>query len=109
MSKRLFDYDPLTRTTEIYHHDEMTGKTSIQTVQDAAPYLERNKKLANCSEYRAKGSKQEFMHIATIPNNVIVELKRKHGVDVFNNDDLPKLERLLMSNEFKYLRTVDRI
>jgi hypothetical protein len=48
------------------------------------------------------------MHIATIPNNVILQLKKDYGIDVFEKDDLPRLEKLLMSREFMYLRTVDK-
>ena len=109
MNKRLFDVDPGSLTQEIYHYDPITKKSYIQRTQNVEPYLEKNKKLANCPEYQAAGKKQDFMHIATIPNEVIVEIKDKHGIDVWNKDDLPKLERLLQSREYMYLRTVDRI
>lgn len=109
MTKRILDIDPLSRETTIHHYDDMEKKTYIEVVQDIEPFLERNKKLQLTPEYQARGKKQDFMHIATIPNNVIIILKEKHGVDVFNKDDLPKLEKLLQSSEFKYLRTVDRI
>lgn len=107
--KRLFGVDRAAHTKEVYHYDNQTGKSHIETVQNVEPYLERNKRLANCQEYKEAGKKQDFMHIATIPNTVILILKEKHGVDVFNNDDLPKLERLLQTREFMYLRTVDKI
>lgn len=109
MTKRLFSLDPAARTKTIHHFDEITGITHLETIQDVQPYLDRNKRLQNDTSYKDRGKKMEFMHIATIPNNVIIELKRDHGVDVFNKEDLPKLERLLMSREFKYLRTVDKI
>ena len=109
MSKRLFDYNKQTGETEFFHHDHSTGKSYIETVQDVQPYIDRNIKLQNTPEYKERGKKQEFMHIATIPNNVIIKIKKDHNIDVFNSEDLPKLERLLMSNEYKYLRTVDRI
>jgi hypothetical protein len=109
MTKRILGHDPSTRTTTYHHFDHSTGKTHIEEVQDVSAYLERNKRLALTPEYQARGKKLEFMHIATIPNSLIVKFKAEHGIDVFNADDLPKLERLLMSNEYKYLRTVDRI
>lgn len=109
MSKTLFSVDPAARTKTIHHFDEMTGVTHLETIQDVEPYLDRNKRLQNDASYKDRGKKMEFMHIATIPNNVIIMLKEKHGVDVFNKDDLPKLERLLSSREFMYLRTVDKI
>ena len=109
MSKRIFSFDQASHSKEVYHYDNQTGKAHIETVQNVEPYLKRNKALQNDQRFKERGKKQEFMHIATIPNNVVVMLKQKHGIDVFNKDDLPKLERLLMSNEFKYLRTVDKI
>lgn len=109
MSKRILSYDQATKTKTIHHYDAQTDTTHIETVQDVSSIIDRNKNLQNEGSWQARAKKQEFVHIATIPNNVIVMLKQKHGIDVFNNDDLPKLERLLMSNEFKYLRTVDRI
>ena len=51
------------------------------------------------------GRKNGLMLWATIPNNVIVKLKQEEGIDVFNKDDLKKLERLLDRNpEYKYLK-----
>lgn len=109
MSKKILDWDAATRTKTVHHYDHSTGNTHIEVVQDVKPYLERNKRLQNDSSYGAKGKKNDFMHIATIPNNVIIKLKQEHGIDVFNKDDLPKLERLLNTREFMYLRTVDKI
>lgn len=109
MSKRLIDYDASTRTATYHDYDWMTKKTYIETVQDVKPYLERNKLLARSGINEARAKATGWKHIASIPNTVIVKLKNEYNIDVFNNDDLPKLERLLMTSEWQYLRTVDRI
>ena len=109
MTKRLLENNLQTGEKTYHHYDWQSGKTFIEVVQDVKPYLERNKRLQNGDNNKGRGKKMDFMHIATIPNNVIVRLKEEHGVDVFNKDDLPKLERLLNSREFMYLRTVDKI
>lgn len=109
MTKKILDWDAASRTKTVHHYDHATGHTHLETIQDVKPYLERNKALQNDGRHKDRGKKQDFMHIATIPNNVIIELKNKHGIDVFNKDDLPKLERLLNTREFMYLRTVDKI
>lgn len=107
--RKVLDVDVEAQTKTVVHYDETTDQTHIQTIQNVEPYLKKNRRLQEHTEYKEAGKKQGFMHIATIPNNVIVQLKNEHGVDVWNKDDLPKLERLLNTREFAYLRVVDRI
>lgn len=109
MAKRLLDYDPLTRTKTWHEYDHQSGKTHIQTEQDVSGYLKRNKALQSSGYDQAQSKRTGWKRIASIPNTVIMQIKKEHNIDVFNQDDLPKLEKLLQSNEFKYLRTVDRI
>jgi len=109
MKKRMLGMNPLTRTYEYHYYDHATKQTVIETVQDVQPIIERNKKLANDGSYAARGKKADHFHIATIPNNVIVDLKDNHGIDIWNKDDLKKLEKLLMSCEFRDLRTCAKI
>jgi hypothetical protein len=104
MARRLIDHNAFTGISTWHHYDHSTGKTHIESTQDVSRIIERNKRLQNDSSYADRGRKNDMMHLATIPNNVIVKLKNEHGVDCFNKDDLPKLEKLLQSNEFKYLR-----
>ena len=56
MAKRLLDYDKLTRTAVYHDYDHETKQTIITEVQDVEHYLERNKKLANDSDYKKKES-----------------------------------------------------
>ena len=109
MSKKILDYDAASKTTTYHHFDHSTGKTHIETVQDVQSYLKRNKELQRDGRGQARGRKMDFMHIATIPNAVIMKIKKEHNIDVFEKDELPKLERLLQSSEYQYLRTVDKI
>lgn len=109
MSARLIDVDPLSHTATYHDYDHSTGKTQIIEVQDIEPYLERNKALANDPEYKRKGIKDCWYHFASIPNSVLMEIMQKHHIDWRNSDDLPKLEKILSTAEYKYLRTVNRI
>lgn len=109
MAKRLLDYDKLTRTAVYHDYDHETKQTIITEVQDVEHYLERNKRLANDTDYKRKGIKNDWYHFASVPNGVMVEIMQKHNVDWRNDDDLPKIERILSSNEYRYLRTVDKI
>ena len=104
MSRRLIDHNAFTGISTWHHYDHGTGKTHIESTQDVSRIIDRNKRLQNDSGYADRGRKRDMLHLATIPNNVIVKLKHENGIDVFNKDDLPKLEKLLNSSEFKYLR-----
>ena len=107
MAKRLLSYDPVTKMRTWHDYDHASRKSYIIEQQDVESFLEKNKREQSLGINN--NNKQDYKKIASIPNNVIIKLKQEHGIDVFCKDDLPKLERLLMSNEFKYLRTCDRI
>lgn len=109
MGKRLLSYDPISGIKEWHDYDHSDRKTRIITEQDCQKVLDFNKACRNTPELRSNGLKNDFMHFARVPNNVIVKWKNDHNVDVFKKEDLPKIEKLLQSSEYKYLRSVDRI
>ncbi len=91
-----------------HHYDAVEGTTTVAQYQDCQDIVDYTQALANNSEYKRQGIKQEWYHFATVPNNVIIELKEKHGLDVFNKDDLNKIESVL-TRHYKKLLTVDKI
>lgn len=109
MSKELLHYDPVTKTAEWHHYDHSTRKTYIKTVQDCKDILEVNKRKQNSRSINQFNKKEDYYHFASVPNTVLMEWKEKYNIDWNNKEDLPRIEKLLMSNEYKYLRTVDRI
>jgi hypothetical protein len=106
--KRLLSHDPVTRTTTYHHYDPSTNQTLIETVQDVKPILERNKRLANNTDYKKSGIKKDWYHFATVPNVILMELKTKYHLDFNRKEDLPKIEKVLQ-RDYKRLLTVDRI
>ena len=108
MTKQLFDVNPHTREVTYHHYDEATDITMIEVVQDAQPYIERSKRLANNPEYKRAGIKQDWYHFASVPNTVLVELKQKYHLDWTKKDDLQKIEKVL-ARDYKKLLTVDKI
>ena len=106
MSKRLISYDPFTRTQTWHIYDASTDTTHVETVQDVQPHLEYNKKLQNTVGYAERGRKMAHYHFAHIPNSAIIKLKNEKGLDVYNRDDLKKIEILLQRDpEWRLLRT----
>jgi hypothetical protein len=77
------------------------GKIVIYREQDVQPYLEQNKRVRNSFQKR-RNSRMRL--VADIPN-VVVEQWMRMGVNIFDKNDNKKVQQLLNSNEYAYLRT----
>lgn len=106
--RRFLDYDPLTGITT-HFSGSGDGKFEIMETQDVTSIIEHNKRLLNLDGYKRGGIKNGYYHFATVPNVVMHKIMKDHNVNPFNREDLPKIERILKSNEYRYLRTVDKI
>lgn len=104
--KRLIDHDSFTGVSTFHDFDHSSGKTIITESQDIKHILKQNKIDANSGKNHNKG---DYKHIARIPLTVVMEWKTKHNLDINKPSDLPRIEKLLQSSEYKYLRTCDRI
>lgn len=107
MAKRLLEYDPVTKITTWFEGDG-TGKFKVAQEQDVKFVIERNKILANNPEYKRKGIKEDWYHFATVPITILHDILVKHNLDWANNDDLPKIEKILQ-RDYKKLLTVNRV
>lgn len=105
MSKRILDYDPVTRTTTWHDYDPLTKVTTISKSQDVSHILERNKTLHRDDQYKRDGIKKEMWHVATIPLGIIEKWLREDGIDVFNKNHREAVKRKLMDRDNQYLRT----
>ena len=106
------DHDSFTGITTHHDYDHSSGKTFITHTQDVEAILNRNKALQNDDRYKRQGIKEDYYHVGTIPPTVALDWKKKHGIDIINDhskETLDKAIKLLQSNEYKYLRTVDKI
>lgn len=108
MAKRLLGVDPLTGIRTFHHYDHATGKTHIEESQDCSKILKYTQTLANDSSYKRRGIKSDWYHFATLPMAVVLELKDKYHLDVFNDDDLAKIEKVI-ARDYKRLLTVDKL
>jgi len=109
MSKRIFDFDPLTGITDIFEYDSLTDTTTLSRHQDVQPILEDNKLLQNNPEYTKHGFKNEFWHYGSIPIVLIEKWLNEEGLDVFNKNHSKRMFQKLNSPEYKYLRSTDKI
>jgi hypothetical protein len=109
--KRLFDHDPVTGVTEIFHYDHVTKDVHIETRQDVSPLIEQNKALQNDESYSQNGIKNEMWHFATIPIVVQLQWLQKYGPvnDPMKRGNEKLLFRLLNDPEWRYLKATNKI
>jgi len=101
---RLLDQNGDTKT--YFDMDESNGNIHITTEQDLTAFLERMKTMRRDSSDRwSKGVREDWLHYASIPAVVIMELKNK-GIDVFNPEDEKKMLQEINAH-YPYLKTVD--
>lgn len=104
MRRRLLDRDPVTGLAEYHHYDAATDTTVIETVQDVAPILERNKALQNADD-GGWSPTRDLRRAATIPDIIILKWRNEEGIDVFDPNHWPAVRRKLNSSEYRWLRT----
>ena len=92
--------------TEIFHYDEYTDESVIETVQDVEPYLEVAKALRNDDSYSSDGIKKDWWHLAHIPNIIIDKMFREDGVNIYDRNDWKKVGSLL-NDKYANFRTTD--
>jgi len=104
MNWRLFNYDPLTKTTTWFAHDPVKKKNFFKTEQDVEDILEHNKNLANHDD-KGWTKTKEWRRVAEIPNVVQEMWIQQYGADPMAKGNEKLLRRLLNDPENRYLRT----
>jgi len=104
--KRQLDYDPLTGIREVFEATD--DGFVIHTTQDVEPIIEANK--AKQSMGRAYyAADKDMWRVASIPITVQYKWLTEDGIDVWNPDHWPAVQRRLNSNEYRYLKTAEVI
>ncbi len=107
MPIRLLDYDAVTGANTFHEYDPVTKDTHIHTVfadRQTDLVLDDNKRLQNDGT-NGWSPTREWKYVANIPNSVIHEWKVNRGIDVFDQNDWPKVRQLLNSSDYRHLRT----
>lgn len=77
------------------------GKLCVNYAQDISLALDRNTKLRNAEGYAKQGIKDNFQHVAHIPDSVCLKIKSEGVIDPFKCT--PKeLKNYLVKNRDKY-------
>ena len=98
--ERVFDHDQTTGLTTYFSVDNETGDWWFRYAQDVSKALDQNKAAQN----ESFDKRNDLWHAAHIPDVVILEWRSKYGIDLFDRNHAKGVERLLNSNEYRYLR-----
>lgn len=104
MAKRLLDYDPLTGVATYHHYDHTNDTTIIESVQDAAPFIENNKQNQLLDNDKQQ-IKNNWWHVASIPIGVQYKWMTEHGVNVWDKSHRKAVFKLLNDPDYRYLKT----
>lgn len=100
----LLDADPTTGVRKFIAAGEEPDSVLVRYEHNDTPVVERNKAVQNDSWNR----KGDFWHAASIPVGVMYRWLVEHGVNAWDYAKDPdvrrKVNQLLNSNEYRYLR-----
>ena len=104
MSKLLLDYNPA--TGEKVWFDWTADENIVLThEQDVTQILEQSHFWQNKESKTDYGIKNDIWHYARIPNSIILEMKNKHGVDFFAEEDQSRVFHLINTEYAKFKTT----
>ena len=92
-------------SNQIFHFHEPTKEFAIEHIQDIQPLVDSNKNLQENDHLMS----DELRLSARIPMTVYYEWKSIFGVDVFNHNHKEGVKKLLISADYRYLKTTKRI
>lgn len=104
----ILGHSEFTGVTTYADYDESNGSITLHHTQDCEAILNRNKALASAGREHYAHNK-DFWNVASIPVLVIHKFLTEHNVDVYSEEDWPKVKALLNSNEYRYLKTAEVI
>jgi len=105
MSRELISIDPATGVRTWLEFDEVNPrKFHIHHDQDVEAIIEHNKVLQNDADYKKHGIKNEFHHVAHIPDIVVMQWLQE-GIDVMRKEHWPAVRRKLLDPMYRHLRT----
>lgn len=105
MNWRIFNYDPLTKTTTWFAHDPEKKKNFFKTEQDVTDILEHNQNLANHDD-KGWTKSREWRRVAEIPLTTVMDLETKYGINnLFAEENQHILRRVLNDIDYRKLRT----
>ncbi len=103
----LFDTDPITRTVQVFHYDELTDTFTIEDRQNVDAIVEHNKAVQNDDQFRAR-PQNEVRRVASIPMNLFAQMQQEWREKGYSYEERQAaLRRFLNDPNNKFFRTDD--
>ena len=103
-TRELIAWDPLNGIAQYHNYDIETGTSVFESVGDAQPVLDHNKRIAADNDIWKKGVKNEFALYASIPTIFQMKLLTEHGIDVYKKEHGPRLSKILEDPDYRHLK-----
>ena len=103
----IVDYNPLTGEKCVIKVEN--GKMHITNDQAVNDIVDYATELRNNTGYSQRGIKNDKWHYARIPNGVMLEMKTKHGVDMYTGRPDWKKVFACINQHYPYLKTTDKM
>ncbi len=87
----------------VYTYDELTDVLTEERIQDVEPILKANEIMRN--EGKGFSPSREWRRIASIPNIFVEKWLKEEGIDVYNKEHWPAVERKLRDPDYSKFRT----
>jgi hypothetical protein len=107
MAKLILDHNPLSGESVFFEFDNHTDEVRITHEQEVSKFMDIAHEIAVDDNQTAEGIKNDMWRYAKVPNNVLMEMMTKHGVNVFDRNDDAKFFDLL-NTEYKRFKTTSK-
>lgn len=108
MDRQLISWDPLNGIAQYHNYDVDTDTSYFESVGDATPVIEHNKKLANDPYHWKRGVKNEFALYASIPTIIQLKWLTEEGIDVYNKAHAGRVSKKLEDPDYRYLKATTK-
>ena len=101
--KRQLDFNPMTGITTYVDYDHATKISTVIEEQDCTSIIEHNKAVA-LDNRTAEGIKKGWMHLGTIPANVIQQFAIESGLDPYSKEGLKYIIKKIHERDYSLLK-----
>lgn len=103
-TKELISWDPLAGIAQYHWYDVDTDTSVFESVGDAGPVIEANKKLQNEPQIWKNGMKNDFVLYASIDPITQLKWLSEDGINVWKKEDGHRISKKLEDPDYRYLK-----
>ena len=103
--KEVLDYDPISGTTTNYEWDQSSKSFTLESVQDAKPFIDLATEIRKDESIKQKGIKNSWMRACIIPDGVMAKMfKPPYNINPYAKENGKKVLKIIQQ-DFPYLMT----